>query len=252
MQPSCGEEFEILCRRALDRLKRDRGVESGQPALVRYRKREQIHVGKLAMALNVIPAEPSGVAYAYRVRPEKMLTTRAEGLQTRGCILRRRAPARIGRIGQYADQPVLCERTSRPSAAAIASEPGVRRLVMQVGGIEQRNQDIYVEQGDHAPPLQGSSRSRLTISGVTSRVPRCLGRIGTPLRLRRERSRGASALRASSERIRPAVVLRLAASSLALSRTSSSISSVVRTWLSSRINHQMSKRPAVLRASPVP
>ena len=80
-----------------------------------------------------------------------MRTIRAEGSQTRGRILHRRAPARIGRIGQYADQPILGERTSRPSAAAIAAEPGVRRLVMQVGGIEQRNQDVYVEQSDDAP-----------------------------------------------------------------------------------------------------
>ncbi len=104
------------------------------------------------MALNVIPVEPSGIAYADRVRPEKMLAIRTEGSQTRGCILKRRAPAGIGRIGQYADQRVLRKRTSRPSAAAIASEPGVSRLVMHVGGIKQRNQDVYVKESDHAPP----------------------------------------------------------------------------------------------------
>src|SRR5258708_16966096 len=102
------------------------------------------------MALNVIPSELSGIAHAYRVRPENMLTIRTEGSQTRGSILDRRAPSGIGRIGQYADQRILGERTSRPSAAAIAPEPRVSGLVMQVGGIEQRNQDVRVKQSDHA------------------------------------------------------------------------------------------------------
>ncbi len=122
-QRSCREEFEILCGRTFDRFERDRGIESGQPATVRYRKREKIDVGKLAMTLNVIPAEPSEVAYADRVRPENMLTIRTEGTQTCGCILDRGAPARVGRSGQDADQRVFRERTSRPSATAIASEP---------------------------------------------------------------------------------------------------------------------------------
>lgn len=155
---------------------------------------------------------------------------RTECSQTRGCIFYSRAPARIGRIGQYSDQCVFGQRASRPSTTAIASEPCVSRFVMDVGGIKQRNQDVYVEQRD-----QSASRSRFTICGVTSRCPRCFGRIGTPLRLRKARSRGASALRASSERTRPVVVRRLAARAFALSRTSSSISSVVR-----MLNHHAS------------
>jgi hypothetical protein len=78
-----------------------------------------------------------------------MMAIRTEGPQTRGCIFDRRAPAWIGRIGDDTDQRVLCERTSRPWAGAIASEPGVSRLVMQVRGIEQRHQDVHVEQSDH-------------------------------------------------------------------------------------------------------
>jgi hypothetical protein len=143
---------------ALDRLERNRGIESSQPAAVRYRKCEKVNVCKLAMALNVIPAEPSGVAYADRVRPENMLTIRTEGTQTCGCILDRGAPARVGRSGRDADHRVLRKRTSRPSAAAIASEPGVSRLVMHVGGIKQRNQDVYVKKSDHAPPIESCTR----------------------------------------------------------------------------------------------
>jgi hypothetical protein len=80
-----------------------------------------------------------------------MQTIRTEDSQTRSGILDRRAPARIGRIGQYANQCVFSERTGRPSAAAIATEPRVSCLVMQVGRIKQRHQDVYVKQCDHAP-----------------------------------------------------------------------------------------------------
>ncbi len=173
---SCREEFEILCRRPLDCPKRDRGVEGGQSALIRYRKSEKVDVGKLAVALNAVPMEPTGIAHADRVRPENVLTIRTEG---------RGAPARIGRIGQYTDERVLRERTRRPSLEAVASALGVSPLVMHVSRIEQRDQNVYVKKSTR---FWGSSRSRLTISGVTNRAPFWSGSSGTPLRLRGERS----------------------------------------------------------------
>ena len=102
------------------------------------------------MALKVIPSEPAGIANAHRVGPKNMQAIRTEDSQTRRGILERRAPAGIGRIGQYAHQRVFCQRTSCPSAAAIATEPRVSCLVMQVGGIKQRHKDVYVKQSDHA------------------------------------------------------------------------------------------------------
>lgn len=101
------------------------------------------------MSLDVIPAEPSHIADTYRIRPENMMAVRTEGSQSRGRIFDRCAPARVGRIRENADQRVLCEWTSRPSAAAIASEPCVSRLVMQVRGIEQCHEDVHIEQRDH-------------------------------------------------------------------------------------------------------
>ncbi len=144
------EEFEILCRRAVDCLERDRGIESGQAAFVRDLKLEQINVRELPMTLNVIPSKASGFAHTHRVRPENMLTIRAEGPRARGRIFGRRAAAGRGRIGQCAHQRILRERTSRPSAGPIAPKPRDRGLVMDTRGIEQRNHDVYVEQSDHA------------------------------------------------------------------------------------------------------
>ena len=101
------------------------------------------------MALNVFPSESSGVAYAYRVRPENVLAIRTEGLQTQGCVLDCGAPTRIRRIGQYADKRILSKRTCRPSSASNLFEPGMSRLVIQVSGIKESNQDVHVEEGYH-------------------------------------------------------------------------------------------------------
>jgi hypothetical protein len=150
-ESNCREEFEIPYRRAFYRFKRDRGIEGGKSATVRYRKGEKVDVGELAMALNVIPVEPSRIAYADRAGPEHMLTNRTEGSQTCGCVLHRGAASGIRWIGQHPDQRVLSNCTSGPLAAAIRPEPDMRRFVMQMGGIEQRNQDVYVKQSDHAP-----------------------------------------------------------------------------------------------------
>lgn len=123
------EEFEILCRRAVDCLERDRGIESGQAAFVRDLKLEQINVRELPMTLNVIPSKASGFAHTHRVRPENMLTIRAEGPRARGRIFGRRAAAGRGRgldnarisafsvSGQVAHLPVRL----RPNHAIAAS-----------------------------------------------------------------------------------------------------------------------------------
>ena len=94
-----------------------------------------------------------------------------------------------------------------------------------------------VEEG-HA--RHGSSRSRFTCSMVGRGRPfGRRGMTGTPLRMRGTRF-GSMAFRASSERTRPAVVPRLEAISLAICRTSSSISRVVLMRLASDITHLMS------------
>ncbi len=107
---------------------------------------------------------------------------------------------------------------------AVEPEPHVRRLMMHVRGIEQRNQYVHVKKCDHASRLRHGADSQ----SPASRAPRPLrrGKVGTPLRLRAVPARGVSALRASSDSTCPAVVPRLAANSLAVSSTSSSMSNV--------------------------
>ncbi len=66
---------------------------------------------------------------------------------------------------------------------SVRSEPGVRCLMVQMGRIEECDENIHVEQRNHTT-FQPSSRSRLTISEVTSEARFRAGRTGTPFLLR--------------------------------------------------------------------
>ena len=52
----------------------------------------------------------------------------------------------IRRVSQYAQEPALGSRTCRPPGPAIVFEPVVRELVMDVIRIDQRYQEVDVEQ----------------------------------------------------------------------------------------------------------
>lgn len=102
------------------------------------------------MALNVIPSESTSIANAHGIGPEDMQPIRTKNSQTGSAVLDRSAPAWIRRIGQYSNQRVFGERTSRPPAATIATEPQVSCLMVQVGWVKQCYEDVYVKQRDHA------------------------------------------------------------------------------------------------------
>ena len=79
---------------------------------------------------------------------------------------------------KHPHEAILRQRTSSPTRCAVVFEPVVRELMMNVVGIEQRHENIHVEQrrADH-----GSSSSSSTIRVVTIR-PGWLGKSGTPFR----------------------------------------------------------------------
>jgi len=63
----------------------------------------------------------------------------------------------------------------------MSRKPGMRRVVMNMTGIKQRNENIHIQQiRGHA----GSSRSRLTTSSVTVFGRPRVGRRGIPFRVR--------------------------------------------------------------------
>ena len=109
--------------------------------------------------------------------------------------------------------------------------------MVDVLGVEKRDEDVHIEERSQDFP-QGSSSILSTSSELTGREPSRGGNKGTPFRIVPRSSLRPSALRANSESILPAVVLRRAASSFAARNTSSSISNVVR--MTNLLYHQPS------------
>jgi hypothetical protein len=215
--------------------KRDSEVKGRQTSLIRYCQSEQVNVGQLALTRDVIPAKAPALTYADGIWPEYILALRTEGLQMRRRIFCGGGLTWIRWVGQYSNELVLRMRTCRPSILTIAPN----HLCAVHDGHEQGQtaQSVHSRRGRATMRLGFVAKQihylRCDESSISSLGTSALHYACAAL------SRGTSALRASSESTRPAVVPRLAASSLAISSTSSSISNVVRIYLASRINHQM-------------
>ena len=116
------------------------------------------------------------------------------------------------RTCQDAHEAVLRDGTGRPASRLMVRKPVVRHLVMRVLWIEERDQQIDVEERDAA---HSSSLSSFTSFIVMIRPPGRRGSNGTPLRTFGVGPVGVSALRARLESIFPAVTRYTSASSLA-------------------------------------
>src|SRR6187431_2922158 len=140
--------------------------------------------------------------------------------------------AAVAGVREHSHEPILGDWARCPPIAAVIGEPVVSKLVVDVVGVEQRDEDVDIEQG----PAVHTSSLRLFTRCMVGRGadPGRRGRSGTPLRTRAD-GPPCSALRTSSEMTRPAVVPRALASSFAAFMTSSSRSRVVRMRLSSVI-----------------
>src|ERR1039458_2086817 len=84
----------------------------------------------------------------------------------------------ISRVTQNADASIDGDGACSPSVLSIPAEPAVRVVVMEVGGIEQRHQDIYVKEGD----THDSSRNLFTIRRSGFGAPAFGSKSNAPLR----------------------------------------------------------------------
>lgn len=221
---SGGDDFQMAPFNADDRRGGNAPVEGCEHTSSSLRKREQVDVGNLPVRCRHGSLEQPRVPKRDVVIPEDMTAAGAERAETLDDPGRRLMNTAVGRSRKDANETVLRQRAGGPPAGAIGREPPVGGFVMDVVRIEQRHQNIDVQESN---ATQVSSRSRLTRAIVGRGL--AFGRrgiSGTPLRTRATRF-GWSAFRARSERTRPADVRRLAAISLAASKTSPSISRVV-------------------------
>jgi len=153
-------------------------VKGGKFAAVGDCEGEQVAVGDLARSQQAVWVDSSLIKQADVVWPELVARIIDETGQQRGYD--GRAAGRIGvtRIPDNANQSVFRKRARRPGLTAYRSKPGLRFLMMHIGGIDQGDQYIYVQQIGHGV----SSISSLIKSSVADFAPGCMGSNGTPFR----------------------------------------------------------------------
>jgi hypothetical protein len=129
-----------------DSIRNDLLVEGGQLATMRYRQGQQIAIGYLggfqqAGAVNTRPIQKREV-----VGPEFVTGQRQEFRQEFGH--RGWCPRRTG-ISGMSDDPehsILSEGTGCPRLHAGFAKPGMRKVVLHVRRVDQRNQHIDIQQ----------------------------------------------------------------------------------------------------------
>jgi len=139
-----------------------------------------------------------------------------------GCGLR----VEVSRISDDPQDTVFSQRACGPDLLANGLQPAVRRVVLDVRRIDQRNENIHVEQ---KPAHNSSSSSCFTSSEVTRGAPGRTGSSRIPLRLFWPEPAGLKAVRASAEMTSPTVFDCEDAISLAAANMSSSMAKVVLT-----------------------
>ena len=142
------------------------------------RQAQQVDIGEMPVPDR--QAEDAGVAQGDVIGPEHVVAALPERREAPRDLRGPLGGRGVGGVRQDAHDPVLRQRTRRPTRGAVGAEPDVGRLVMDVVRIEQRDEEVDVEEGWTA---HVSSRSRLTRSIVGLGLPRCRrARSRTPFR----------------------------------------------------------------------
>ena len=105
------------------------------------------------------------------VRPGLVIGSRTETLQPGGHFRDRSRHRKIRGIGQNADASVQGQRTSRPAPPAMSPKPLMGILKIWVRGIEERDQDVYVQEGDTQSAAHSESRNAFTSFRWGCRAP---------------------------------------------------------------------------------
>ena len=142
---SCLDDHKVLGPGPSNRFERDGTIEGHQTAAMRGGQAEQVNVSELPVSSR--QTEQPGIADGDVVRPEHMTAAGRERSQSPRDPLRTFGDRLICGILQDANYAVLGERTRRPAGGAMFREPLVGGVVMDVVRIEERDDDVHVEQG---------------------------------------------------------------------------------------------------------
>ena len=90
--------------------------------------------------------EQALVAERDGIRPERVMSARAELAEPFQQSLRRQPHVPVGWIGEHAKEAIFRDGTGGPAKRPVVGEPVVRQLVMHVVRVEQRHEHIHIEQ----------------------------------------------------------------------------------------------------------
>ena len=173
------ERDQIFLAASFNHAELDALVKRHQPSAMLYRKREQVNIRYLLMALQAVPVEGRRVRDRNVVRPESVMATTLGGVQSaehEGGALRRG----VTRVGQDALATVFGQGASCSTKGVVREKPAARLAVPDMSSIEERHQETDIEQGP--PQMPSSSMICCTNSTVTGGPPR-RGSGCRPLRL---------------------------------------------------------------------
>lgn len=159
-------DFEHVALRAFHGAERNFLVERDEAASPLDGQTQQIHVRQLAVTAREREIKQSFVTQRNGVLPEFVMSARAERPEVIHQVGYRDKLTAARQVAKHPHEAILRQWTTGPTRCAVVLEPVVRELMVNVVGIEQRHENIYVEQRHAA---HGSSSSSSTIRVVTMR-----------------------------------------------------------------------------------
>lgn len=112
------------------------------------RQRQQIGIGNLSRAVNPRAIHCAGINDGRVVGPETMRRVVQSTFQPLHDLVHR-PRARVCGLRHDADAPVLRDGARRPAMFDIGLQPSKSKIMVRVGLVEERDQDVYIEQPAH-------------------------------------------------------------------------------------------------------
>ncbi len=138
-----------LC--AANRRQRHSSIQSDQASTLFDRQRQQIGIGHLAVTQQPISRQTIRLQQVDGIWPEGM-SGMLHGLRQSLGNLRSGYGVRVGGVGENTNTTVLSQRTRGSALINVGNEPVRGQPVMEMTGVEQRDQDIHIQQRSHQTP----------------------------------------------------------------------------------------------------
>ena len=162
-------DFDQMTRRsAVHRFARDRPVQRDERSIVPDGQREQVAVGDLARAMQTRAVDQLVVEHADVVWPEFMEVSCERCREALADELQRRC-ARIARLRHDPNAAILSNRAGCPATTRMRREPCRSRGVRHVIGVEQRYQDVDVEQ---CAQVESAASVRVVLAQTVDQIVR--------------------------------------------------------------------------------